>query len=429
MSFAVIDKNAIMDDERVQRLKKIKLLQRENAEMAPFWAEKQKALFPTAIQLTQTPSIGQIITEEAQRNADNPDVLYQRAEQKIKQIADNANTEYILDRLNDLDLKYLVNGWDGIVKQIKEKYSASGGLDKDIFLKIVKENASNMDTSLSGIQTNDLTVRGKLRKDQKVQENKLIDDKAEEQFKQEIEDRKAMAKISKTNETKKSKELQEQEKKDKKAKVLLELERKAKEAEQIRKAREQADAAKLAEEQKIQDFLKLTDTVKLFNTKTFKDEYALKKRELDQTIKALKPQEKKDKIEEAKREPLFLELLNKYPGKRELEVWKLYNYMVITNNLLETEQELASTDPDKLNDLEENLLFNKQLKKAVGSPTKTNPKKPSIRLNKENMTIYNDKKLFFDNTYKNMIGEDLNDEYNLHVENDPDVDNIKRSII
>jgi hypothetical protein len=145
MSFAVIDKKAIADDERQQRLKRIKLIERENVEMAPFWAEKQKAQFPTAIQLTQTPTIGQIITEEAQRNAGNPDVLYQRAEQKIKQIADNANTEYILDRLDDLDLKYLVNGWDGILKTIKEKYSASGGLDKDIFVAIVKENSSKMD--------------------------------------------------------------------------------------------------------------------------------------------------------------------------------------------------------------------------------------------------------------------------------------------
>ncbi len=82
MSFAFIDKNAILEDERLQRLKKIKLLERENTEMAPFWAEKQKAQFPTAIQLTQTPTIGQIITEETQRNASNPDVLYQRAEQK-----------------------------------------------------------------------------------------------------------------------------------------------------------------------------------------------------------------------------------------------------------------------------------------------------------------------------------------------------------
>jgi hypothetical protein len=53
MSFAFIDRNAILDDERQQRLKRMRLIERENAEMAPFWAEKQKAQFPTAIQLTQ----------------------------------------------------------------------------------------------------------------------------------------------------------------------------------------------------------------------------------------------------------------------------------------------------------------------------------------------------------------------------------------
>lgn len=212
MSFQVIDKNAIMDDERVQRLKKIKLLERENAEMAPFWAEKQKALFPTAIQLTQTPTIGQIITEETQRNASNPDVLYQRAEQKIKQIADNANTEYILDRLDDLDLKYLVNGWDGIVKQIKEKYSASGGLDKDVFVAIVKENSSNMDMNLSGIDTETMTYRGNLKKEQKERENFFIDEEAKKIRSQEFIDRRKRENLSEKNEARKAKELERQKK-------------------------------------------------------------------------------------------------------------------------------------------------------------------------------------------------------------------------
>ena len=71
---------------------------------------------------------------------------------------------------------------------------------------------------------------------------------------------------------------------------------------------------------------------------------------MDQNIKALTPKERKEKVEDAKNNPLFVELLNKYPRKRELEVWKLLNYMALTNNLLEAEQELASNNPDKLND-------------------------------------------------------------------------------
>jgi hypothetical protein len=123
MSFQEIDRQAILDDEHQQRLRRIKLIELETKEQAPLWAAKQQTLFPTALPLTQTPSLGQIITEEIQNNAYDPDVLYQRAEQKIKSIADNTNTQYILDRLDDQQLYYLVNSWDGIVKNLKEKYN------------------------------------------------------------------------------------------------------------------------------------------------------------------------------------------------------------------------------------------------------------------------------------------------------------------
>ena len=118
MSFKQIDRNAILDDEHQQRLKRIKLIERETAENAPIWAAKQATLYPTALALKVTPTLGQVITEETQRNAYDADVLHQRAEQKLKTIADNINVEYILDRLEDEDLYYLVNGWDGILKTI-----------------------------------------------------------------------------------------------------------------------------------------------------------------------------------------------------------------------------------------------------------------------------------------------------------------------
>ena len=137
MSFKEIDRNAILEDEHVNRLKRIKLIEREIAENAPIWAQKQATLFPTAIPLTQTPSLGQIITEETQKNAYDADVLYQRAEAKIKEIADNTNTQYILDRLEDVDLYFLVNSWDGIVKKLRDDYSKSG-LDKDIFIDLIQ---------------------------------------------------------------------------------------------------------------------------------------------------------------------------------------------------------------------------------------------------------------------------------------------------
>ena len=108
----VADINTRLADERQQRLLRIKLIERETAEFAPMWASKQATLYPTAVPITQTPTLGQVITEEIQKNALNSDVLYQRAEQKLLQLADKTNTEYILDRMEDGELYYLVNNWD-----------------------------------------------------------------------------------------------------------------------------------------------------------------------------------------------------------------------------------------------------------------------------------------------------------------------------
>ena len=131
MSFREIDRNAILEDERIQRLKKIKLLERENAENAPRWQEKQVLAYPSAIPLSNTPTLGEILTEENQRGNRDPEIVFQWAEAKINSLSSSKEiTNYILDRLNVDEQFYTVNSWDGIVKLIKEKYSKN--IDKDV---------------------------------------------------------------------------------------------------------------------------------------------------------------------------------------------------------------------------------------------------------------------------------------------------------
>ena len=81
MSFRQIDRNAILADEHLQRMKKIKLIERETPENAPMWQEKQMLAFPSALPLTPTPSLGQVITEEMNKNAYDEDILNQRSEE------------------------------------------------------------------------------------------------------------------------------------------------------------------------------------------------------------------------------------------------------------------------------------------------------------------------------------------------------------
>jgi hypothetical protein len=163
MSFQEIDRNSILEDEHQQRLRRIKLIERETKEQAPLWAAKQATLFPTALPLTQTPTLGQVITEETQKNAFDIDILYQRAEQKLKTIADNTNVQYILDRLTDEQLYYLVNAWDAVLKTLKEKYTTSG-LDKNVFITMIEKEAQN----ITPTPTIAMNSRGDLRAQQKI---------------------------------------------------------------------------------------------------------------------------------------------------------------------------------------------------------------------------------------------------------------------
>jgi hypothetical protein len=103
------------------------------------------------------------------------DVLYQRAEQKLLQLADKTNTEYILDRLEDEELYYLVNNWDGVMKDLKEKYN-SKQLDKNIFISLVKKNSTILKRQLKGIDFDELTTKGKLLKKQKEERLQDIED-------------------------------------------------------------------------------------------------------------------------------------------------------------------------------------------------------------------------------------------------------------
>ena len=78
MSFRQIDRNAILADEHLQRMGK-KLIESETLENAPMWQEKQMLAFPSALPLTPTPSLGQVITEEMNKNAYDEDILNQRS--------------------------------------------------------------------------------------------------------------------------------------------------------------------------------------------------------------------------------------------------------------------------------------------------------------------------------------------------------------
>ena len=176
MSNPFINVNQRLEDEHNDRLRRIRLIERETKEMAPIWVAKQATMFPTALQITPTPTLGQVIIDESQNNAKDEDVLLQRAEIKLRELTDNKITQYILDRLDVIDLYYLVNSWDGLLKNLKEKYT-SKGLDKDLFIALVKKNATDKDDLIATVLPIDLSTRGKIREQQKQDREIEIQDR------------------------------------------------------------------------------------------------------------------------------------------------------------------------------------------------------------------------------------------------------------
>ena len=189
MSFREIDRNAILEDERVQRLKKIKLLDREDRENEPKLKEKQLLSFPNAIPISNTPTLAQIITEENQRGSQDEEIIFQRAEAKIASLSDPKIAEYILDRLEPREQFFVVNSFDGLVKTIKEKYNQKS-IDKDVFIRLIKAETEKIEKDLKNTNT-DVTQRGKDRLQRVEDEADELTAKLEAERQQQEDDTKA----------------------------------------------------------------------------------------------------------------------------------------------------------------------------------------------------------------------------------------------
>ena len=154
-----------------------------------------------AIPLSNTPNLAQIILEENTNISQNPDIVYQRAEAKLITLASKPNVDYIMDKLLDKELFYLVNSFDGITKKLREQYS-SKGLDKDIFIRLIKTESKKNSTELL-TENIGLSNRGLLRKQQKEEANDDLRTKAENDKKIAEDAREAFNDLVKNNENKK----------------------------------------------------------------------------------------------------------------------------------------------------------------------------------------------------------------------------------
>jgi hypothetical protein len=110
------------EDATANRRISIKNIQRETREMAPQWEKMQKKLYGNMLDISPEISLGQVIINEGLPLMDTENNIA-IAITELTKIADRTIAEYVVDRLEPSEIKYLVVNLKGIVRNIKKNKS------------------------------------------------------------------------------------------------------------------------------------------------------------------------------------------------------------------------------------------------------------------------------------------------------------------
>jgi hypothetical protein len=126
----VVDKNAILArDEAVQRQISINLQKKFDPISKAMFRERQMELYPNLLQVSQEPSLANLIANERDSNLQT-DILqdYSLGKVNLMTIADEETSNYILDRLSDENIQTLNQSFPKFVEMLTTKYK---NLDKN----------------------------------------------------------------------------------------------------------------------------------------------------------------------------------------------------------------------------------------------------------------------------------------------------------
>ena len=112
----------ILENARNRKIA-IQNLQRDNLEAESIWRDKQQKSYGNMVSITEAVPLSKIITDEQQARSQDEFLQRQHATANIGTLADQANTEYIIDRLNYEEMRWLNDNWEGIIRNIKKKSS------------------------------------------------------------------------------------------------------------------------------------------------------------------------------------------------------------------------------------------------------------------------------------------------------------------
>jgi hypothetical protein len=155
----IVDNKAILaQDEAVQRNIAINLQKKFDPLSKAMFREKQQELYPNLLQVSNEPSLANLIANEKDSNLQTDSLQsYSLAKNNLLTIADVNTTDYILDRLSDENIQTLNQSFPKFVKILTTKYK---NIDKNKFIELIKSDTFD-------IPDYEITDRGKSRLNQK----------------------------------------------------------------------------------------------------------------------------------------------------------------------------------------------------------------------------------------------------------------------
>ena len=128
---------ALLEDSKNRKIA-IQNQQRQQKEADVIWRDKQIQQYGKLVQITPTIPLSQIITEENQAQSQDEFLQSNHAMANLLTIADQTNTEYIIDRLSPEQMRWMNDNWKGLLRDIMKNKSK---MDKNAFINEVVNKA------------------------------------------------------------------------------------------------------------------------------------------------------------------------------------------------------------------------------------------------------------------------------------------------
>ena len=180
----------ILEEARLRKVA-IQNMQRDNLEAKSIWRDKQMKSYGNLVTITEATPLSKVITEEIQARSQDEFLQRQHAIANISMLADQVSTEYIIDRLNYEQMRWMNDNWEGIIRNIQKK---SSRMDKNVFVNTIiagQASGESYDDTFAGRPTNAMTRSADLKTAQAQAVAQRLADQYQREQDQQVRDEQA----------------------------------------------------------------------------------------------------------------------------------------------------------------------------------------------------------------------------------------------